>query len=89
MKGKPFVFLGVNSDKDREMLKKVKKDEELEWRDWCDGDIDGPIHKQWNVIERPTVYLLDAKGVIRGKDLLGEELDTAVDTLLDELRESG
>ena len=85
MAGKPFVFLGVNSDKDPQMLKTVKQDEGLKWRDWWDGGIDGPIQKQWNVIQRPTVYLLDAKGLIRAKDLLGEDLDAAVDALVEEL----
>jgi hypothetical protein len=33
----------------------------------------------------PTVYFLDAKGVIRYVDVRGKDLDRAVDTLLAEL----
>ena len=67
------------------MLKQAKQDEGLTWRDWCDGGIDGPIHRQWNVVQRPMVYVLDAAGVIRAKDVLGDELDAAVDSAVAEL----
>ena len=33
----------------------------------------------------PTIYVLDAQGVIRFKDVRGEEIDEAVDQLLKEL----
>ena len=33
----------------------------------------------------PTTYILDAQGVIRYRNLRGQELDDAVDTLVEEL----
>ena len=35
----------------------------------------------------PTIYLLDAKGVIRYKNLRGKELDEAIDLLVKEAEE--
>jgi hypothetical protein len=34
----------------------------------------------------PSIYVLDHKGVIRYRDVRGEEMDKAVETLLAELR---
>ena len=34
----------------------------------------------------PTIYVLDAQGVIRHKGLRGEELEKAVNALLDEAK---
>jgi len=87
---KPFVLLGVNSDEDREALKKTLIDEQLTWRSWWDeGRTDGPIHTTWQVIERPTIHILDHKGVIRFKNLLPNEVDAAIDGLLAELARQG
>ena len=83
---KPFALLGVNSDRDRNELKKTLKTERINWRSWWDAaSVKGPIHTKWQVEVRPTIYVLDAKGVIRYKDLTGEDLDRAVDGLLGEL----
>lgn len=84
LEGKPFVLLGVNSDsKDR--LRRAMKKENITWRSWWDGgNTSGPIAKAWNVKGWPTIYLLDAKGVIRYRDLRDKELDEAIDTLIKE-----
>ena len=82
---KRFVFLGINSDEDREELKKTLEKEQITWRSWWDeGHVDGPIHTTWDITERPAIYVLDARGVIRFKDVKDDELDKAVDTLLAE-----
>ncbi len=84
--GKPFALLGVNSDKDREVLKDVMAQKEITWRSWWDGgSTRGPIASQYNVIAWPTIYVLDVKGVIRYKGVRGAAMDKAVDTLLAEL----
>ena len=85
MEGKPFVILGVNSDSDKEKLKKRMEEEHITWRSWSDGDTSGPIASQWNVHSWPTTYVIDSKGVIRKKDLRGKELDDAVDALMKEM----
>ena len=85
MEGKPFVILGINSDADREALKKVLAEEHLTWRSWWDGgSTEGPIASKWNVRGWPTTYVLDSRGVIRYKNVRDDELEKAVGTLLKE-----
>lgn len=85
--GKPFVLLGINSDKDRQALKQTLIDERITWRSWWDdGRIDGPIHTNWQILQRPSIHILDAKGVLRFKDLQPEDVDKAIDVLLAELQ---
>jgi hypothetical protein len=82
--GKPFVILAVNSDpKDR--LKKLYKEKTISWRAWWDGgNPSGPIATSWNVRGWPTIYVLDAKGVIRYRDVREQALEKAVEKLLAE-----
>jgi hypothetical protein len=88
--GKPFALLGINSDKDRDKLKETLKEENITWRSWWDGgSTQGPIARQWNVSGWPTIYILDHKGVIRGKGLRGEAMDKLVDELLAEAEAGG
>ena len=83
--GKPFAILGVNSDSDRAALKKVLEKESITWRSWWDGgSTNGPIATTWNVSGWPTIYLIDARGVIRHKNLRGDELEAALDALVAE-----
>jgi hypothetical protein len=89
LEGKSFALLGVNTDDDRDKLKEVMKKEGITWRSWFDGSTEGPITARWNIRGFPTIYVLDAKGVIRHKDMRGEELDQAVDALLKELEGQG
>src|SRR5207237_1088786 len=67
--GKPFALLEVNSDSDPGEWKRVMKKEGYTWRCWADGGKEGPIGRRWNVTHWPTVYVLDARGVIRYKEL--------------------
>ena len=82
----PFALIGVNSDRDREDLKKVLKDQDLSWRSfWNGGSTNGPISNAWKVRGWPTIYVLDAEGVIRYRNVRGEPMDRAVDALLAEM----
>lgn len=73
--GRPFAIIGVNSDRNREALKKTIKKENLNWRSfWDGGSTTGPIATKWNVSGWPTVYLIDHKGVIRGKFMPSDEV---------------
>jgi hypothetical protein len=84
--GKAFALIGINSDDDREKLKGILKKEQITWRSfWNGGSPDGPISNAWNVRSWPTIYVLDAKGVIRFKGVREKKLDEAVDQLLKEL----
>ena len=86
MEGKPFALIGVNSDDDREALKAVLPMEGITWRSfWNGGSTQGPISDAWRVRGWPTIYVLDANGIIRARDVRGEAMDRAVDALLAEL----
>jgi thiol-disulfide isomerase/thioredoxin len=89
MEGKPFALIGVNSDPDREMLKKRLVDEKITWRWFWNGPKGpgGPISRAWKVRSWPTIYVLDDKGVIRHKDVPDKKLDEAVDELLGKLEQ--
>jgi hypothetical protein len=59
----------------------------MTWRSFWNGPdgADGPISWAWNVMGWPTVYVIDAKGVIRAKNVREKEMDKAVDGLLKEM----
>ena len=83
MKGKRFAIVGVNSDKDREEIKKVTARENITWRSfWDGGTTSGPIASKWNISGWPTLYLIDHKGIIRARDVDGTALDKLVDQLV-------
>ena len=80
------MLLGVNSDKDRDTIKKAIKAQGITWRSWWDdGSPDGPIQTRWQVAERPALYILDAQGVIRHKNVDEDEVKPSIDRLLKEL----
>ena len=96
LKSKPFALLGVNSDgtDTAEGLKKWReqaKEMGVTWRSFWNGPkgTSGPISAKWNVRSWPTIYVIDHKGVIRFKNVRGEAMDKAVDTLLAELAAEG
>jgi hypothetical protein len=86
LEDKPFALIGINSDADRVQLRKTLTKEQITWRSfWDGGSTSGPIARAWNVQMWPTVYVLDAKGTIRYKHARGQELDKAIDALLQEV----
>jgi peroxiredoxin len=85
LKDKPFTILGVNSDP-AEKYKKAIKENNITWPSfWDGGNTGGPIAKAWAVRGWPTIYVIDAKGVIRYKNTRGKAMDEAVDALLKEM----
>ena len=79
--GRPFALLGVNSDRDREEIRKIIQEKELVWRSfWNGGSTNGPISNAWNVSGWPTIYIIDHEGVIRAKNVRGDDLDAAIET---------
>jgi hypothetical protein len=86
---KPFALIGVNSDTDKDVLKKRMAEEKITWRSFWNGPegTNGPISKAWNVRGWPTIYVLDHKGVIRFKGVREKQMDEAVDALLKELED--
>jgi peroxiredoxin len=88
-KDRPFVLLGVNSDRDPRSAKQSKMDHGLTYRTWWDGggskNTEGPIAKAWAVSGWPTIYVLDERGVIRFANLRQEDLLIGVRQLMDGL----
>ncbi|MBI1900043.1 MAG: TlpA family protein disulfide reductase [Planctomycetia bacterium] len=85
LEGKRFALLGINVDDSRETLAAAEKENQITWRSWSDPDAK-VIGEAWNVKFFPTIYVLDAKGVVRFKHVRGEELEKAVDKLLAEMK---
>ena len=84
--GEPFALIGVNSDKEIEVARKAVEELNINWRSFwnCEKGTFGPIATKWNIASWPTTYLIDAKGVIRYKNLRGEKLDKAIEKLMAE-----
>ena len=83
---KPFALIGVNSDKDLEQVRKDNVKKDITWRNFWNGEhgTAGPIATKWSVFVWPTIYVIDAKGVIRYQNVRGEALDNAITKLLAE-----
>ena len=84
MQGKPFALLGVNSDQNREELKKVLEQQNITWRSFWAGGTNGPIPTQWKIKGWPTIYLIDHKGVVRQR-YLGNPGDAVLDSEIEKL----
>ena len=87
LKDQPFALLGVNSDEDLKALKPRLKEESITWRSFWNGPkgTRGPISAEWNVRGWPTIYIIDHKGIIRGKGKRGEAMEEFVMELLAEV----
>lgn len=65
-KDKPFVFLGINCDEDREYAIKVMREKGMTWPNWHDGAPgDGQIQKAYDVSGFPSKFVIDPKGRLR------------------------
>jgi thiol-disulfide isomerase/thioredoxin len=84
LKDQPFRLVSISADEDKQTVKDFVRKEDMPWTQWWNGP-SGGIVESWDVHFFPTIYVLDAQGVIRYKDLRGEELEDAVNVLLKEL----
>ncbi len=86
LKGQPFALLGVDCEADKNTARQVMARERMTWPNWFDGaQGTGPIAVRYHVRSYPSVFILDHKGVIRGREPGG--LDQAVDKLLKEMKQ--
>ena len=92
-KDKPFAIVGINSDPDLKALAPVLEKEKITWRSFWNGEkgTKGGIAETWNVRGWPTIYVIDAKGVIRYKSLGADEkaIDAAIEKALADLEPAG
>ncbi len=86
---RPFTIIGVNSDRDREKLKTRIKEENITWRSFYAGSTGGAIPTKWNVSGWPTIYVIDAKGIIRAKNARGAKLEEWIEKLVKEAEAEG
>jgi len=86
LKEQPFALIGINSDGPADKLKDILKKNEITWRQAVDESTSGPLATKWNVSGWPTIYVIDAQGVIRYRDVRDQEMEDAVVKLLDELK---
>jgi thiol-disulfide isomerase/thioredoxin len=87
LKDKPFTLVSISADTDKKTLTDFLAKEKMPWTHWWNGE-EGGIVEDWEVEHFPTVYVIDAKGIIRHKELRGEELEKAVNDLLKEIEET-
>jgi thiol-disulfide isomerase/thioredoxin len=83
LQGKPFVLISISADNTRSDLTDFLEKQPMPWTHCFNGRTGGILAK-WMIDYFPAVYVVDAKGVIRYKDVRGKRLDEAVDTLLSE-----
>jgi thiol-disulfide isomerase/thioredoxin len=83
LKSKPFALISASADVAKEDLQKFLEKEKMPWNHWWVGNEEGLV-KDWNVRFYPTIYVIDAKGVIRHKNLREAELEEAVVALIKE-----
>jgi RNA polymerase sigma factor (sigma-70 family) len=96
MHGRPFVLLGVNSDSDMVKLKEQINAEGISARSWRDGggnaNTPGPIARGFNVHGWPSLYLLDARGIIQHKFFdtpSDQRLKSAIAALVQKAEDAG
>jgi thiol-disulfide isomerase/thioredoxin len=99
MKGRPFAMLGVDTDADAGVARKIMEAQGMTWSSWHDRapglekgavlSIDGLIAKLYHVRGYPTFYVIDAKGKIRSKTAHGDSLDQLVEKLVVERETPG
>jgi thiol-disulfide isomerase/thioredoxin len=82
-KDKPFALISVSVDDQKKELEDFLTKEPMPWTHWWEGP-EAALLKTWNVRFFPTIYVIDAKGVIRHKQIRGPDLETAVEKLLAE-----
>jgi peroxiredoxin len=80
---KPFALVGINTNSDdAKHLKEVMEKENLTWRSFADHR--NSICETWNLTVTPTLFVLDANGVIRHK-WFGSPGDRILDAALEHL----
>ena len=83
LEAEPFALLGINSDRQLDIVKQKNKQLAVTWRNWWDPK--NLIATRWNVQAWPTLYLIDHEGVVRqrwfgdpGDDVLDKEIEALI-----------
>jgi thiol-disulfide isomerase/thioredoxin len=89
LKDKPFAFISLSADDEKDTLVKFIEKEPMPWVHWWNGGAKGGPVADYKVQFFPTVYVLDEKGVIRFKHVREKAMDEAIDVLLKEIKPKG
>lgn len=80
---KGLNILSVSLDKEASAWKAAIAKDKLTWNHVSNlKEFEDPIALQYGINAIPTIYVLDAKGVIIAKDIRGEELNAKIASLL-------
>jgi peroxiredoxin len=84
LQGKPFALIGVSCGDTLELAQETAKKHQMSWPSWWDGDEtrSGPIQTDYDIQHWPSVFVIDAEGIIRAIDVHGPDLDASVDEAL-------
>ena len=70
--GRPFALVGVNSDTNRDLTRRIMKIQQIQWNNfWNGGSRFGEISTQWGVKTWPVLYVIDGDGIIQLKSVGG------------------
>jgi thiol-disulfide isomerase/thioredoxin len=83
LKDKPFALLSVSADDARDDVTGFLDKEKMPWAHWWDGP-KGPVTKLFRVKSFPTLFLIDAKGIVR-KKWVGSPGDAVLDKAINDL----
>ena len=84
LKDKPFALVSISMDARKEALTDFLAKENMPWLQWWVG-ANSNLAEDWNIEYFPTVYVVDARGVIRNEGVTGDDLEKAVSKLLNEM----
>jgi thiol-disulfide isomerase/thioredoxin len=85
LKDKPFALVSISFDAEKKTLTEYLAKQPMPWNHWWNG-AEGKLKDTLNIQHYPTIFVLDPQGVIRFKEIRDEELEKAVNTLLEETK---
>jgi thiol-disulfide isomerase/thioredoxin len=85
LKDKPFALVSISFDAEKKTLTEYLAKQPMPWNHWWNG-AEGKLKDTLNIQHYPTIFVLDPQGVIRFKEIRDEELEKAVNTLLEEMK---
>ena len=85
LKDKPFVLVSISFDAEKKTLTEYLAKQPMPWNHWWNG-AEGKLKDTLNIQHFPTLFVLDPQGVIRFKEIRDEELEKAVNMLLEEMK---
>jgi thiol-disulfide isomerase/thioredoxin len=85
LKDKPFALVSISFDAEKKTLTEYLAEQPMPWNHWWNG-AEGKLKDMLNIQHYPTIFVLDPQGVIRFKEIRDEELEKAVNTLLEEMK---